>query len=61
MGPVSQFMLTATGDHNEEVALEACEFWLVFASFDETMVTTEMLAAVEAIVPQLLPTLVKAM
>ena len=61
MVPVSQFMLTATSDQNEDVALEACEFWLVFSSFDEGMVTAEMVAAVESILSQLLPTLVKSM
>lgn len=61
MLPVSQFMLRATADADEEVALEACEFWLVFSTLDKSMCTTEMMAAVESILPQLLPTLVKSM
>ena len=59
--PVSQFMLTATSDTSHDVALEACEFWLVFASFDETMCTVDMMAAVEILLAQLLPILVKSM
>jgi transportin-1 len=61
MLPVSQFILASTSDGNEEVALEACEFWLVFASLDETMCTAGMMAVVESLLPQLLPTLVKSM
>lgn len=61
MAPISQFILTATGDVEEEVGLEACEFWLVFASLDETMCTSEMMDVVQSLLPQLLPTLVKAM
>lgn len=58
---ISQFILSSTADSNEEVALEACEFWLVFASLDETMCTAEMMAVIESLLPTLLPTLVKAM
>ena len=54
-------MLASTSDSNEEVALEACEFWLVFSSLDETMCTLDMMAVVESLLPQLLPTLVKCM
>ncbi len=61
MLPVSQFMLTATSDSNEEVALEGCEFWLVFASLDETRCTPDMMDAVQSLLPQLLPVLVKSM
>mmetsp|Transcript_17129 Transcript_17129/g.32404 ORF Transcript_17129/g.32404 Transcript_17129/m.32404 type:complete len:1038 (+) Transcript_17129:63-3176(+) len=61
MLPVSQFMLRATADADEEVALEACEFWLVFSSLDESTCTMEMMAAVESVLPQLLPILVKCM
>lgn len=61
MLPVSQFMLRATADADEEVALEACEFWLVFSTLDESTCTPEMIAAVESVLPQLLPTLVKSM
>ena len=61
MLPISQFILKATADSNEEVALEACEFWLVFSSLDETLCTMEMMGVVESLLPQLLPTLVKAM
>ena len=61
MFAVSQFILASTSDDDEDVALEACEFWLVFASLDETMCTTEMIAVVESLFPQLLPMLVKSM
>ena len=27
IGQIAEFMLKATGDEDEEVALEACEFW----------------------------------
>lgn len=61
MLPISQFILNATGDENEDVALEACEYWLVFSSLDETLCTEEMVDIVGSLLPHLLPTLVKSM
>jgi transportin-1 len=58
---ISQFILNATGDENEDVALEACEYWLVFSSLDETLCTDEMIDIVGSLLPHLLPTLVKSM
>jgi transportin-1 len=61
MLPISQFILNATGDENEDVALEACEYWLVFSSLDETLCTEEMMDIVGSLLPHLLPTLLKSM
>mmetsp|Transcript_12774 Transcript_12774/g.14414 ORF Transcript_12774/g.14414 Transcript_12774/m.14414 type:complete len:1015 (+) Transcript_12774:323-3367(+) len=58
---VSQFMLKSTSDTGEGVALEACEFWLTFASLDDHACTPTMTEAVESLFPQLLPTLVKGL
>jgi len=58
---VSQFMLQATTDSNLDVALEACEFWLTFASLDEAVCTNTMMQSVQSLFPQLLPALVKCM
>ncbi len=54
-------MLQATTDTNLDVALEACEFWLTFASLDEAVCTYPMMQAVQSLFPQLLPGLVKCM
>jgi transportin-1 len=61
MQSVSQFMFKATTDNDKSVAIEACEFWLTFASLDETVCTYPMMQAVQALFPQLLPALVKCL
>ena len=58
---ISQFMLQCTTDTNQQVAIDACEYWLTFASLDEDVVTKTMLESVQSLFPQLIPTLVKCM
>lgn len=67
---ICQFMLqstiqhqgtTPTSDDHIEVATEACEFWLIFASLDEMLLTTPMLQIVEQLLPQLIPVLLNNM
>ncbi|KAL1499861.1 hypothetical protein AB1Y20_012544 [Prymnesium parvum] len=55
MRDVVQYMLRATADEDEYVALEACEFW---SSICETKVAVEVLADA---LPQLVPVLLKGM
>eukprot|EP00984_Skeletonema_dohrnii_P034998 scaffold34593_cov122-Skeletonema_dohrnii-CCMP3373.AAC.5 len=55
------FMLTATSDSDPSVALEACDFWLTFASLDEDSYDDEMMGCVAQSLPQLLPVLLKGM
>ncbi|KAL7528235.1 hypothetical protein ACHAWF_002487 [Thalassiosira exigua] len=54
---VGEFMLRATCDSDPDVALEACEFWLTYASLDEE--AWEMAAAVGELIPRLLPQLLR--
>ena len=54
-------MLNATTDTDQVVALEACEYWLTFASLDEAVCTSYMMEAVQSLFPQLLPSLVKCL
>ena len=63
MASISQFILQQTSLQNnvEEVATEACEFWILFASMDEYALSAEMLSTVEALLPQLIPTLLQNM
>eukprot|EP00980_Cylindrotheca_fusiformis_P021477 scaffold8353_cov138-Cylindrotheca_fusiformis.AAC.8 len=66
MVPVCQFMLQATSPETvwttgNEVAIEACEFWLLFASLDETRLTSEMIQTVELLFPHLIPVLLNNM
>lgn len=58
---VAEFMLRATSDPDPTVALEACEFWLTFASLDEEAVGPEASATVVGLFPRLLPQLLKGM
>ena len=58
---ISEFMLRATADEESEVALEACEFWLTFASLDEEACTPEMMETIAGLFPRLLPQLLKGM
>eukprot|EP00970_Alexandrium_tamarense_P009176 scaffold1812_cov181-Alexandrium_tamarense.AAC.8 len=58
---VAEFMLRATGDSEASVALEACEFWLTFASLDDESCNNEMMEAIVNLFPQLLPQLLKGM
>lgn len=55
------FMLRATADTEPDVALEACEFWLTFASLNEGSYDDEMMGCVAQSLPQLLPVLLKGM
>jgi len=61
MASVAGFMLRATADHDADVALEACEFWLTFASLDEEEANMEAVGTIIALFPQLLPQLLKGM
>jgi transportin-1 len=73
MASVCQFMLSSTADHGSSVsgnnsnsntntvALEACEFWLTLANLHDTIGSSEMLETVGAILPQLIPVLVRSM
>eukprot|EP00535_Pseudo-nitzschia_heimii_P011462 CAMPEP_0197200110 /NCGR_PEP_ID=MMETSP1423-20130617/34226_1 /TAXON_ID=476441 /ORGANISM="Pseudo-nitzschia heimii, Strain UNC1101" /LENGTH=725 /DNA_ID=CAMNT_0042653983 /DNA_START=1 /DNA_END=2175 /DNA_ORIENTATION=+ len=67
---ICQFMLqstiqkpseTSSPDDEIEVATEACEFWLIFASLDEMLLTTPMLETVQNLLPQLIPVLLNNM
>jgi hypothetical protein len=64
---IVQFMLQSTiqqqgaTDEQIEVTTEACEFWLIFASLDEMLLTTPMLQTVEQMLPQLVPVLLNNM
>jgi len=58
---VAEFMLRATADENPDVALEACEFWLTFASLDEDACGNEMMEMIAGLFPQLLPQLLRGM
>eukprot|EP00956_Cyclotella_meneghiniana_P021646 scaffold39661_cov63-Cyclotella_meneghiniana.AAC.6 len=56
---ISEFMLKATSDPDPLVAIEACDFWLTFASLDET--TDDMMECIAGLLPRLLPQLLKGM
>lgn len=53
---ISEFMLMKTQDENEDIALEACEFWLAFAE-NPTMCKD----VIGPVLPKLLPILIKCM
>lgn len=66
MVSICQFMLQATSSeplqaNDATVAVEACEFWLLFATLDETRVTSDMIQTVEHLLPQLIPVLLNNM
>jgi hypothetical protein len=62
MGAISQFMLQSTADiANPSVALEACEFWPTFAFLEGEACTAVMVDVVGAILPQLVPVLLRGM
>ncbi|KAG8883613.1 hypothetical protein FRB97_006307 [Tulasnella sp. 331] len=52
---VAQFMLYSTQDKDENVALEACEFWLTFAE------EPDLVGSLAPLVPELAPVLLKCM
>mmetsp|Transcript_3483 Transcript_3483/g.6713 ORF Transcript_3483/g.6713 Transcript_3483/m.6713 type:complete len:1018 (+) Transcript_3483:120-3173(+) len=58
---IAEFMLKATSDPNEDVALEACEFWLTVASLEEEACTNEMYEYVGGLLPRLMPVLLRGM
>ena len=64
MEPICQFMLNCTADtSNPDVALEACEFWLTFASLDEdnNACNPLMIDTVARILSHLVPVLLRGM
>eukprot|EP00534_Pseudo-nitzschia_fraudulenta_P005652 CAMPEP_0201189154 /NCGR_PEP_ID=MMETSP0851-20130426/137135_1 /ASSEMBLY_ACC=CAM_ASM_000631 /TAXON_ID=183588 /ORGANISM="Pseudo-nitzschia fraudulenta, Strain WWA7" /LENGTH=987 /DNA_ID=CAMNT_0047474927 /DNA_START=107 /DNA_END=3067 /DNA_ORIENTATION=- len=64
---ICQFMLQSTmqqgamSDDQIEVATEACEFWFIFATLDEMLLTPAMLENVQKMFPQLIPILLSNM
>jgi len=58
---IVEFMVHATSDTESDVALEACEFWLTFASLDEEICNKDMMTAVANVFPVLIPKLVTNM
>ncbi|TIB33622.1 hypothetical protein E3P86_02950 [Wallemia ichthyophaga] len=56
MNNVATFMLYSTQDKNEEVALEACEFWLTFA--EENHLIDHLRPLLDRVAPVLLNTMV---
>lgn len=58
---ISEFMLTATSDSEPSVALDACEFWLTFASLDDEIYSDNMVQTVRAMIPRLVPVLLNGM
>ena len=62
LASVCQFMAASTHDvQHSLVALEACEFWLVFATLPSEQLSVPMLDTVQNILPQLVPILVQCM
>jgi len=56
------FMLKSTADiTSPDVALEACEFWLAFASLDQEVCPPDMIEQVRKILPNLVPILLRGM
>ena len=51
--------MRATDDGDPDVALEASEFWLIFASLDEEAYNAGMMAHVAALFLRLLPQLLR--
>mmetsp|Transcript_24631 Transcript_24631/g.56219 ORF Transcript_24631/g.56219 Transcript_24631/m.56219 type:complete len:1050 (+) Transcript_24631:166-3315(+) len=61
VGPVSEFMLKSTADADPDVALEACEFWLTFASLGDEEEVMYMMETVLGLLPRLIPRLLENM
>lgn len=66
MPSICQFMLQSTSlqesqINDDGVAIEACEFWLLFATLDETRLTSDMIDTVEHLLAQLIPVLLNNM
>ena len=54
-------MLQATSDKDANVALDACEFWLTFASLDDEQCSMEMTQTIRSLLPRLIPVLLNSM
>ena len=54
---ICPFILSATASTHALVALEACDFWLTFASLDDSSCSGEMHDVVGSLLPQLIPVL----
>lgn len=52
---------TNSNDNESVVAVEACEFWLLFANLEEGDISGEMYETVEELLPQLIPILLQNM
>jgi transportin-1 len=62
LSSICPFMLQQTINHNNDsVAIEACEFWLLFANLEEGVMSGEMYETVEELLPQLIPILLQNM
>lgn len=55
LGNVAEYMLYSTKDRNEQVALEACEFWLTFAE------DPDLAAFLHPLLPRVAPVLLDCM
>jgi len=59
---ICRFMLQSTADiMHPDVALEACEFWLAFASLDQEVCPPDIVEQVLKILPDLVPILLRGM
>ena len=61
LASVSEFMLAATSDKDASVALDACEFWLTFASLDDEQCSMEMTQIIRSLLPRIIPVLLNNM
>ena len=54
-------MVVSTSDSDSSVALDACEFWLTFASLSDEACSFEMVQTVQSLLPRLIPILLNGM
>lgn len=55
---IIQFMIVCTNDSDEELALEACEFWSMIAESDSC---SQFMSDIQKVLPALIPVLLKCM
>jgi transportin-1 len=61
LAQICPFILAATASSPPQVALEACDFWLTFASLDDAAASGDPHDVVGALLPQLIPVLLDNM
>ena len=61
LSQIAEFMLTATSDTEQSVALDACEFWLTFVALDDENCSLEMTQTIRSLLPRLIPILLNGM